>query len=424
MISTQTTKNLTAISAGSMETKINTPQTMDMSILLGAGDLFNIVPRREDNADEANGREEADIIYDNGATGKVPFTFAKLKPHEAAILLAYGLGTCTTVAAGNGYEHTMTPIAGGVDLDRDVPTFTASQRLGLTLQKQRFASCAVNSFEFAFAADAWVKGSGEILSTGFREKTVEEVTISALDNVAALTVPVAVHGSDAAERLDNVQRVRALMNGAWQPVTVTAVGGAGFDELTITALGGTGDTVEYRVLYAAIEPAWATFPARVLESSLRVSEMCLTLGGAWNGTEFIGGRSIGGTEFDSCTCKLSNNLSVPFTPCAGGAVAGAVERSARTQSISLSRKIRDWLLQQQMEDNEYFGLHIICEGKEFDTGHKYTVELIYPRLGILTADLSDRNGKVAEAGDLKVLQDLTYGSVIGKVKNKVAGFAQ
>ena len=63
------------------------------------------------------------------------------------------------------------------------------------------------------------------------------------------------------------------------------------------------------------------------------------------------------------------------------------------------------------------------KGDEFDTGHKYTVELVFPQLGVLSAPLSTTNKRVAEAGDLQVLEHATYGSVIARVKNLVATYA-
>jgi hypothetical protein len=114
---------------------------------------------------------------------------------------------------------------------------------------------------------------------------------------------------------------------------------------------------------------------------------------------------------------------VEFTPCAGGSYAGRAYRGGRSQTIKLSRELRDWLVQRYMGANEQFGLHLLCEGAEFDTGHNYTVELVFPQLGVLSAPLSTTNKRVAEAGDLQVLEHATYGSVIARVKNLVATYA-
>lgn len=424
MLNTRSSKNLLAVSAGTQETAINTFQDADQSILVGEGDYINIDPRRENNADEANGKEEADIIYDNGATASAPFNAEKLTPNMAAFMLAYALGNCVTIAAGAGYEHTITPIDGDVDEERSNPSFTAVQRVGETLVKNRFASCFMDSVTLTFAADSWVKGSGQVKATGYRSSSVEEEDVTALDNATTITLAAnAVEGSTAQERLDSVQIVRGTVNGAYEFATVTAVSSATPAEITIEPLSGSGDSTTYKVLYTPEEPTWCTFPSRITESNMRVSEACLYIGGSYDGSDFNGGKTIG-APLSSFDYTISNNMSLEFTPCAGGANAGIALRSGRAQTIKLTQKMRNMLLQQYIANNEYFGLHLICEGQEFDTGHKYTLELIFPRLGVLTAPISSNNKLVAEAGDLQVLEDETYGSVIAKVKNLVSGYAQ
>jgi len=414
--------NLTAVSANAKETAINTPQTLDTTLLIDVGDYLNLDVRRENNADEANGREEADLIYDNGATASGNFTFNKLQPHQAAFMLAFGLGNVVTTAAGSGYLHTITPISGDVDMDRSNPSFTAAQRIGQTINKRRLASCFIDSLSLTIAKGDWIKGSASIKATGLFADTVIEEEVTALDNVTSLTLAGAVQGATAAERLDSVQIVRATVGGGVKFATVSAVSGANPAVLTIASLAGTGVSTTYKVLYTPTEPAWATFPPRIIETMLKMGQACLHLGGTWTGTEFVGGKAIG-SEIKSCEYSLSNNLQVEFTLCAGGAYAGKCFRDGRSQTIKLSREMRNMLLQQYMATNEYFGLHIICEGVEFDTGHNYTLELIFPRLGLLSAPISTDGKRIAEAGDLQVLQDGTYGSVIARVKNLVSAYA-
>lgn len=415
--------NLMAVSMLLRETAINTPQTLSHSLLVDVGDYLNLDVRRESNADEANGREEPDLIYDNGATVSGSFNFNKLQPHQAGLILAYGLGSVSTAAAGAGYAHTITPINGDLDLARSNPSFTAAQRIGQTLNKRRFASCFIDSFSMTFAADDWVKAKADIKGTGLYADTVIEEEVEALDNATSLTLAAnGVQGATAAERLDNVQVVRATVGGGVQFATVSAVSAATPAVLTISSLGGSGATVTYKVLYTPTEPAWATFPARVTETPLRVAQACLYLGGSWTGSAWAGGKQLA-SELSSYEWSCNNNLAVEFTPCAGGSYAGRAYRGGRNQTIKLSRELRDWLMQRYMGANEQFGLHLLCEGAEFDTGHNYTVELVFPQLGVLSAPLSTNNKRVAEAGDLQVLEHATYGSVIARVKNLVATYA-
>ena len=418
--------NLLAVSASTAEAAINTPQTLDQSLLVGAGDYINLEPRRESNADEANGREEADLIYDNGATASGTLNFEKLQPNQAAFLLAYGLGTCATTAAGAGYLHTITPIDGDVDAARSNPGFTLAQRIGRTIVKRRFASCFIDQVTLSFAADDWVKGTGQVKATGMHEDTVIEETVTALNNATTLTLAAnGVQGATGAERLDNVQVVRAAESGGqYRFATVTDVSADTPAVITIESLGGDGTgSIDYKILYVPTEPAWATFPARITESPMRVSQMCLHLGGGWDGSAFVGGTQVA-AAMQSLEYTLANNMALRFTPCAGGDYAGMAVRDGRSQTIKLTREMRDMLMQRYMAANEYFGVHVLCEGAEFDTGHKYTLELVFPRCGVLADPVSTSNKRIAEAGDLQVLEDETHGSVIARVKNMVSGYAQ
>lgn len=423
MLNSRANLNLLAVSSSAKETAINTPQTLDTSLLVDVGDYLNLEVRRENNSSEANGKEEPDIIYDNGSTASGKLTFNKLQPHQAAFMLAYGLGSVASVAAGTGKKHTITPLQGDVDLARSNPSFTAAQRIGQTINKRRLASCFIDSLSLTFAADDWVKGSCDVKATGLVTDTVIEESITAMDNVTSLTLAASgVQGATAQARLDSVQVVRAISGGGYKFATVTAVSAATPAVLTITSLGGTGVSTTYKVLYTPTEPAWATFPARVTESPLRVAQACLYLGGNWNGTSFIGGKQLA-ADLKSFEYSLKNNLSIEFTPCAGGSFAGRAFRGGRSQTIKLNRNMRDMLLQQYMATNEYLGLYLLCEGALYDGTNKYTVELIFPRLGILSAPISTDSKLVAESGDLQVLEDSTYGSIIANVKNLVAAYA-
>lgn len=422
MNSTRTAYNLTAVSAKTAETALNTFQTLDMSLMVGDGDYLELERRRETNGDEMTGLEESDLIYDNGATGKGSFNFAKLQPHHAAFLLAYGLGSVVTTAAGTGYLHTIKPIVGDRAADRSNPTFTVAQRLGKTIAKRRLAGVAVNSVKLGFAADGWVTGVGELVSTGRAEDSVIEETVTALDNVTSLTLAASgVAGTTAAERLDNIQVVRAMVGGGYKFATVTAVSAATPAAITITSLGGAGASVGYKILYTPVEPAWCAFPAKVVETPMRVTNMQLHLGGSWNGTQFIGGRQVG-AEFAALEYTLNNNLQVEWGLGAVG-YANRIWREGRDQKLSLDRELRDMLLQNYLGNNENFGLRLLCEGAEYAAGHKYTLELIFPRLGLLAAPISSGKKRLAEKGDLQVLEDAVYGSVIAKVKNLVNAFA-
>lgn len=424
MRSYSATHNLTAISATTGESAINAFQAVDLSILSDMGDMINLSPRREDNSDEANGKEEPDLIYDNGFMAETTRNHNRAQPQHFAYLYAFGLGHVATVAAGSGYLHTITPINGGVDLARELPSFTMLTRMGETILKRRFASFFVDQITATFAEDDWVKVSGTLKGTGKHEDSVVEESIQEAGTAVSLTLDAnAVQGSTAAERLDSIHRIRAEVDaGVWTEVEFTAVSSATPAAITIVAPSAVADVITYKVLYAPEESADFTFPARVVESPLRVAEMSFNLGGTWNGTTFVGGRAMG-AELRNIQCSLSNNSKISFVPGGGGSYASMHERSGRKQSLKVDRKFRDFIFQQHIKDNDQLGCYIKAIGPEYETGHNYQVEIIYPKLGLLSAPMSVSDKKLAESGDFVVLEDSTYGSVIVRVKNLWPGYA-
>lgn len=424
MNSSNATHNLTAISATTAETAINTLKDVDLSILSDMGDIVKLSPRREDNSDEANGKEEPDLIYDNGYTAETSRNHNRAQPQHFAYLYGFGLGVVKTEDAGSGYLHTITPLPRGLDTARDLPSLSMLTRFGDSVLKRRFASMFVDSVTATFAKDDWVKVSGDLKGTGKHIDNVEQETVNAAANVTSLTLNEnAVQGSTSAERLDAIHRIKAeLTPGVWTDVVFAAASADTPAVITITAPATETDLVDYKILYVPTGGAGFAFPARVTESPLRVAEMSFNLGGSWDGTDFVGGRSLG-AEIKQIQCSLANNSSISFVPGGGGAYASMHERGGRVQALKLDRSFRDFILQQHIKDNDQIGAYIKCLGQEYETGHNYQVELIYPKLGLLSAAISVGDKKLAEAGDFKVMEDSTYGSVIVRVKNKWANYA-
>lgn len=413
------TQNLLAVSAAAKETAINTEQTLDLSLLVDQGDILDLERRRENNQNEMTGQEEPDTVYDlgNKSTGKL--TFNKAQPQHFAFIMGYGLGSVATAAAGSlGKQHTITPIANDLDIARSNPSFTAAMRYGDQVLKRLFASMFVDSFTAAFKKDDWCTISAALKGTGKVSDNIENETISAKDNVTTLTLAAnGVHGATAALRMDNVQSIKAFYLGVWTEVAFSVVSAATPAAITITSCGGAGtDSILYKVLYIPTETGWMTFPSRIAETPLRVAQCSLNIGGSWSGTAFAGGRTLT-TEVSSIEWTCNNGLEIDFTLGATGAYAGRCFRPQRTQTLKINREFRDYIMQQRIDDNDTFGVHVLALGAEYETGHNYQVELIWPKCSILNAPLSVDGKKLAEAGDIVVLQDATYGSVIARVKN-------
>ncbi len=416
--------NLFAVSANSKETAINTEQTLDTTMLVDMGDIINLEPRRESNAEEQTGKEEPDVIYDLGNLASGSVNFNKAQPQHFAFLLAYALGGVSVAAAGTGYEHTIIPISGDEDGDRSIPSFTAAQRFGNTVLKRMFASMFVDSFNAVFSKDDWCKINADVKGTGKVTGNVVEEIVSAQKDAVQLTLAAnGVQGATAGVRLDNVQRIKVeLDTGVWTEVDYSAVSADTPAVITIAAPGATTDMVNYKILYIPTESGWMTFPSRITETPLRVAQMTANLGGTWNGTAFQGGRELT-AEIRNIEWNFANNLEIEFVPGAGGAYASRAFRPARTQTLKLDREFREYILQNHIDDNDTFGFYILAEGAVFDSPHKYQVEIIFPMAGVLSAPLSVDGKRMAEAGDIVILEHDTYGSVIVKVKNLQSAYA-
>ena len=413
------TNNVIAVSARLHEPTINVEQTLDTAMLWNMASLIDLDPRRQNNDNEAHGKEEVDTIYDRGNLAIWPAAHDLAQPQNIAFLMGYGMGNVVTVAAGTGRKHTITPIAGQFDANRDLPSFTAAQRYGNEVLKRRFASMFVDSVTTTFARDSFVKIAGSVKGTGKYTDNVVEDTISAYANAVSLTLAArGVQGATADLRLSNVQRIRVdlLGTGVWTEVAFSAVSAATPAIITITAPSATVTLRNYKVLYIPTETTWMTFPARVNESPLEIASTLINIGGKWSGTAFQGGRTIS-SEIKSLEHTLNNNGEVQFVPGAGGMYGGRYMRGGRMQTIKLDREFRDFILKKNIIDNDTFGIYILAQGALYDATYRYQVEYIFPKVAVLKAPLTVDGKRMAEAGDIQVLEDDTYGSAIVTVQN-------
>jgi len=420
--------NLIGVSADVYESAINTARACNLGLLLDKSNICQIEPRRQHNGNEANGKEEPDRIDDLGGNSKMPFNFEKAQPQHFGFICGYGLGSVSVAAAGStGYKHTIVPITFDLDAFRSLPSFPLVQRLGNQVLKERFTSMFVNDFTAEFAEDSWVKLSGNLLGTGLREDNVTEESITTLDTATSLTLAAnGVQGSDAATRLSNVHRIIAeTSSGVWVDVAFSAVSAATPAVITITAPGAGAADITYKVMYIPTEAeSWHTFPSRVTETALRVVQFDVTVGGKWSGSAHSGGHSLGG-ELKKLTWKCNNNLKARFSPGSGNLnYADRCLRSGRVQTVDFDREFKDYIFQQHIDDNDTFVVYMLAEGAEYESGHKYTVEVIFPKVGVMSAKRGVADNRLSESPSLQVLEDSTYGSVIVNVKNMQAKYAQ
>ncbi len=419
------THNLLAVSANHQETAINQEQGLDTSFLVDLNTVLNYRPLKSANKDEATGKEEADRLYDLGGTVAGTLAFSRAQPQHFAFLLAYALGSVISSPLGNsGHRHVIQPRSGEVDVARSNPSFTAAMRYGRQVMKRRFASCFVDQVRVEFAKDGWAKVNGALKGTGkVTDNTLVE-TVTAPYNAATLSLAAnGVEGASAADYLANVQAVKVLnpTTGIWDEVGYTAVSGGTPGVVTIIPPGSSGANTTYKVYYVPRESGWMAFPARVEEPPLKVSQLTVNIGGAWNGSGFTGGYTPA-AEIRRLVWSLQNNLSPERSP-GGGDFANRAYRTGRDQKLSLDRDFRDFLMAQSLKDTDYFGIYLKALGPEFETGIPYQVEIIFPRIAVSTTTVSVSQRRLAEGVDFAVLEDDTYGSVIVQVQNLVSGYA-
>lgn len=421
------TYNLVGVSANIYEPAINAARGCDLGLLVKKEDIIQIDRRLQTNADEAIGKEEPDCVYDLGGIAQGIYNFDKAQPQHFGFICGFALGNVSVATAGLGYKHTIAPIKFDLDAARSCPSFTLIQRLGNQVLKEQFPSMFIDSFTASFPKDDWAKLQATLKGTGRRLDNITLDSLVALDNATTLTLAAnGVHGSDAAERLSNVHQIIAeYPSGTWVDVAFSAVSSATPAVITIASVGGTGGSISYKVIYIPVESGWAAaFPSRVNETPLRTSQLSVNIGGKWNGTVISGGHSLA-AEIKTLEWKFANNLTPEFAPGSGNlSYANRCLRSGRTQTISLGREFRDYIYQQHIDANDTFVVYAKAEGSEYSAGHRYTVEIVFPKVAVLKASKGVDGNRLSEALELQVLEDDTYGSVIVYVKNLQPKYCQ
>jgi hypothetical protein len=298
-------------------------------------------------------------------------------------------------------------------------------RFGRQVLKKRFASCFIDQVRVDFPKDGWAKITGTVKGSGKVADNTQVEEVSAAYNATSLTLgPNGVEGANAAERLSNVQAVQVLnpATQAYDEVAYQAVSGATPAVLTITPPGDSGVLTTYHIYYLPRESGWMALPPRVEEPPLKVSQVEVTVGGRWDGSAFSGGHRLA-AELRSLTWTLKNNLAPESTPGAGVNYANRAFRAGREQKLEFDRDFRDCLMAQHLKDNDTLAVYLKATGPEFEPGLPYQVELVFPRVAVLTAPVRVAGRRLAETVEFTVLEDDDFGSVTAYVQNKVDSYA-
>jgi hypothetical protein len=424
--------SLIAVSALAKETAINTEHALDTGMLCDLDSLPEIDARRESNIDEATGKEEADLLYDLGGVSALTMTFPKCQAQHMAFIGSYALGARSTADVGvAGKLHTILPIAGDLEAARSNPSFTLGARWGKQLEKRLFASMFIDEFTLSLARDSWAVLKANVKGTGKNSTNLCKETVNAAYNAASLTLLAnGVAGATAQERIDNVHHIRVKVptTNEWVDVVHTGVTAGPPSVITITPAGGVATLCDYEIIYNQAETGgytWCSFPNRVEEDPIRVSDFLINIGGKWDGSALAGGHSMA-ADINSVDWTFRNKLTPDFTPGGGTyAYANRALREGREQTLSLDRQFRDYIFGQRFADIEYFTFYAIAEGEVMpgETTHKYTIKIIFPRVSVKERPRGRDRGRLVEKVVLDILEDDTYGSVILKVENQVATYA-
>ena len=417
------THNKIGVSAKFAEASLNLPQIIDTILLSNLADMINLEPRREDNSDQRIGKEEPDQIYNLGNTSTLSLNFDRAQPQHFAFGLGFALGNVsTTNGDNNSYIHKITPIIGDYDYQRSNPSFTAIMQYGDTVFTRLFSSLFVDQAAATFTKDEWIKLKIDIKGTGAYTDDMNEIIIQDDDAYTLYISPEPfVFGDNNQDLFDSIHRiqVREVGDNQWKEVKINSVEKV-VDQVKINIISPyvplpTGDqTFEYKILYRGVS-AFVWPDDIIQETPLRVSNVDLTLGGFWDGSNFQGGLSMN-SDINSIEYTINNNLKFDFGFDSSG-TATRVLREGRIQTINFSRDLKDFILQQNFMQNQYFGMKILINGAE-----NYQIEMIFPRLAIISAPISIENKIIAEKGDMKVLESDESPSCIIKVQNLIDSY--
>jgi hypothetical protein len=415
-----------AVSAFNAEDSLNAGSALDLSLGVAEGDLPSLEYTRETNkAEIKSGKRGADYIYNKGKTGSGSMTFEKVKAHELAFALAYGLGQSTVVAAGTGWAHTFTCRTDDMEKNRSLPSFSLAHRFSEVLDR-KFDGCLADGFTLTVTKGEFLKLALPYKATGKVTDSVYEESVTADDDATSISLSSGVFGTTAAQRLANVHRIVA--EDAADPdikrnVVITSVSDStSAAVITVEPPGNAGTSVDWAVLFTKYGGK-QTFPARMTESPLKAVDTKIYVGGKWDGSAFQGGWLLDcDLESAEITCANAHEIK----QCIGSGVEYG--STAITGDVAFTAKLnlafRDMTWQNNLTKDTGFGLYIKCEGAIYDDPHKFTAEFIMPLCFLKTDPISLNGKRYAEALDIEIGQATGYGEMIAVVKTLAQAMAQ
>ena len=418
--------NQLVVSSELRQSGINQPAALDKRFNFEKGNILQVEPQFEIAEDEVTGYEEAtDIDYRGDRIGGFNLSFPKAQIQHLQHILGFAYcGSYEFIGVGSdGTKSVLTPG------DAIEPYLFSAMFQESELQKTLFASLAYENFDIVFEKEKFVKASAAVRGTGYNEKNWKREKVTTQSAVGSeLLVSTNILNND-------IKSVREILmkknNGSWSKITASSVGEKTI-RLSEQFSDGTGER-EFQITYEPTGISWAsTEISRIKETPLLTSSLSVIIGGKFDKTllTISGGVELN-REIRNLTYHYEQQLTIEARPCASGDnpyFANYMVRMPRKQTLTLERDAVNLLMQTYMELKENISFKIVCEGVEFEPGVKYSLVIIFPRVGITKSPRSVDNSMMKETVTLEILEDTAgleksvYAILVNK-QEKVAALA-
>jgi hypothetical protein len=207
--------------------------------------------------------------------------------------------------------------------------------------------------------------------------------------------------------------------------------------LAISDPGGPGTDINYRVTYppAADETGYewtddlnAVDPAT--EFKLKAANLQVVVGGVYTepgGVPTFSGGEAAACELESLTYEFNWNAEVGrcWREGAEESIYGrAVEMGDPLQTITVSRRVLNFLLKQNFDANTVFGirLHAISAADAIESGFEFEFEMFIPAVKIQERSLQVSDGRWADQVTLIVLKSGSLATCVVRVQNEQTAY--
>lgn len=391
------------------------------------------------DAARATGFLEPTNIKVSGRRLTMPLNHGDAPSSLIAILAAAAMnGTCTKTTLATGvYKYS---IGLRTKLDRVMPYLTVGFRLGDTITKQVHKGVVVSQFGLQQGPESggFLAVQAALLGTGRRtlEPTYEVVQVA--ENATSIALTGHLYGSSSADRVKSIHKILMDVTNASTAVDkdrlftapLTFTGASDSQTIAITAYGAGVTVRNVLVIYTSTATSSGnlglidTIEPSLNEQAFTLSQLKhLKFGGVWDGSAYNGGVSFDCDRelFDGFSWTFNANPREINTPGGSAEYIDCIHMGIHSQSVSLGRRMTSWVWQHMAELVRNLSLYALWEGDLIDDTYHHTVELVFPKLRSVKADLSASGDYTGESMTLTPMDNGTYATVILNVTTDVDG---